>query len=444
MSDRMARHFPATKKNIPILQGIVLLVYVLLRVSTTLSSIAAPRALADTDIYLRISREAILGSGFLAVKRPFVFPFLLQLVHQDFTAAAVIQLSLSILAWGWLALVVSGSLRPAWLKLTSFSILLALSLVRHLAGWDFVMMTESLSLSTFVLVMAAGARLLRGWRTDQAIVLCGAAFLFAFTRDTNAFLLAMFAGLLLIAVLLRWAAPKALMISGFFALVFFLSNSSADTSQRWVFPLVNVIGKRILPYSASTQRLAACGMPVTPKLLSLADTFANGQDRAFFNDPELEGFRAWVQEQGKSCYARWLLEDPVGRTVEVLSESDGLIYFEDIAWYFSRRYSDLLPSRLERLLYPVHRVTWLWAGLTAAAFVAVLKRAWRDNVLWALFIMLCLTILPHLFITWHGDAMAPERHAISVGLQLSVSFWLFIVLALEKLHNFIHKDAIRT
>ncbi len=441
MFDRMARHFPNTKKNISIVQGIVLLIYVLLRVFTTLSAIAAPRELADTDIYLRISKESIVGAGFLAVKRPFVFPFLLQLVHQDFTTAAVIQLGLSILVWGWLALVVSGSLRPAWLKFAAFVAILALSLVRHLAGWDFVMMTESLSISTFVLFIAAGTWLLRGWRTYKAFVLCGTAFFFAFTRDTNAYLLALFAGLLLIAVLLRWATPKALMISGFFALVFFISNFSADTSQRWVFPLVNVIGKRILPYTASYQSLAACGMPITPKLLSLADTFANGQDRSFFNDPELEGFRVWVRQHGKFCYARWLLNDPVKRTAEVFAEFDGLIYFEDITWYFSRRYSDLLPSRLERLLYPVYYVTWLWAGLTFAALIAVLKRAWRDNVLWAVFIMLCLAIFPHLFITWHGDAMAPERHAISVGLQLSVSFWLFIFLALEKFHDYLHKDA---
>jgi len=441
MLDRAAGYSQSAKKTISIIQGITLLIYILLRVFTTLSAIAAPRELADTDIYLRISKESIFGTNFFAVKRPFVFPFLLQLVHQDFTAAAVIQLSLSILAWGLLALVVSGSLRPAWLKFAAFVVILALSLVRHLAGWDFVMMTESLSLSTFVFFIAAGTWLMRGWRTYKVIAFCATAFFFAFTRDTNAYLLAMFAGLLLIAVLFRWATPKALIISGFFVMVFYLSNLSADTSQRWVFPLVNVIGKRILPYTASNQNLAACGMPITPKLLSLADTFANGQDRAFFNDPELEGFRVWVSEHGKPCYARWLLNDPVKRTVEVFSEFDGLIYFEDITWYFSRRYSDFLPSRLERILYPVYYVTWLWAGLTVAALIAVVKRAWRGNVLWAVFIMLCLTIFPHLFINWHGDAMAPERHAISVGLQLSVSFWLFIFLILERLHFYLLKDA---
>ena len=413
------------------LQGMLLALYFFLRVWTTLPAIDSPRVLADTGIYLRISGEQILGPGFLEVKRHFVFPLLLKVLDQEFTAVAMAQLGLSLLAWTCLALSVSGSFRYNWLKLLSFSTFLALSLVRHLAGWDFVMMTESLSLSTFVLLIAFGIWLARGWRSRHVWGVCLAAFFFAFTRDTNAYLLAMTAGLIALAVLVGWCSRKMWFPAVIFVMIFLLSNLSADTSERWIFPFLNVLGKRILPYSSPVAYFEACGMPVAPQLLELADTFANGQDKAFFSEPALEDFRRWVPERAKSCYVGWLLAEPLRRAGEAFNQFNELIYFEKVDFFFSRRYVDLLPSRMERILYPVHFVQWIWIGLTLAALTAVFKQAWRKNALWVVFILLCLTLFPHLFITWHGDAMAHQRHAISVGLQLSVSLWLFVFLILE-------------
>src|SRR3990172_524200 len=281
-------------------RAIIFIGYIYVRVITTLSALKSPRELEDTKIYLRISSQPILGPEFLSVDRPFVFPLLLQIVHQDFASAAIIQLVVALLAWGLLALAISASLRPPWLRLLSFFIILAVGTVRHLAGWDSVMMTESLSLSMLGLFIASGIWLLHGWKYHKVFALCAAAFLFAFARDTNAYVLVMFAGLMLIAVLFRWMNPRALVLAGVFGMFFFVSDLNANTSQRWFFPLVNVIGKRILPYTESIQNLAACGMPITPQLLSLADTFANGNDRAFFNDPALAGFRVWVAEDGKT------------------------------------------------------------------------------------------------------------------------------------------------
>jgi hypothetical protein len=411
---------------------VVFIAYVLLRAVSASSAIHQPRELADTDIYLRISSEPIVGPEFLQVDRPFVFPLLLQFVHRDLVLAAMIQLGITIFAWGLLAFLLSGAFRYEWLKFSSFVVILALSLVRHLAGWDFVMMTESLSLSTFVLFISSGIWLIYDRRWYKLVVVGLISVLFAFARDTNAYVLLMVSTMLLLAVALRWIQPRVAVLPVMFLLVFFVNNLNADVSERWRFPFINVVGKRILPFSLEIQRMESCGMPVSPALLERADSFANGDDSAFLNDPALLSFRRWVNERGKSCYIRWLAADPLARSRQVLLEFNRLIYFEDVGWFFSRRYSDLLPSRVERVLYPVHHVPWLWVGITLTALIATVQRAWRDNNLWVIFIMLSLTIFPHLFITWHGDAMAPERHALSVGLQVALSMWLFLFLAVEK------------
>jgi hypothetical protein len=419
------------QRYLPVIQTVILIFYVFIRIFTTLPALNTPRELADTDVYIAVSQKQIIGENFLHVARPFAFPFLLQITHQDFQTVALIQLGLTILAWGVLAWIVSVSFQQTGLRLFSFLILLALSLVRHLAGWDFVMMTESLSLSFFILFIACGIWLLHEWKIHKVVLLSVIAFIFAFTRDTNAYILAMLAGLLLFAVIFRWARPQALIVAGVFLAIFFINNLSADVSQRWTFPFINVVGKRVLPYAAMNQAFQACGMPLTSELLELAGLYANGYDRAFLDDPALEDFRIWVAEDGKSCYMKWLVTNPLTSVSQALGEFNGLIYFEDVNKYFSRTYVDLLPSRVERLLYPVHGVVWLFVGLIIFAFIAIYKKAWNENSLWAVYIMLCLTIFPHLFITWHGDSMAVDRHALSVGLQLALTLWLFIFLAIE-------------
>lgn len=413
----------------------VFLVYAFFRAFTTISAINAPRDLADTDIYVRISTQPILSDEFLYVDRPFVFPLLLQITNQEFKPAVVFQLGLTIVAWGLLAWSISTFFKNSLLSLFSFIIILALSLVRHLAGWDFVLMTESLSLSIFALFIVSSIWLLRGWKIYKVIICLILAFLYAFTRDTNAYLLLMFSGLIVIAILLRWLQVKYLIFVFSFVAIFFLSNLNADLSQRWVFPLMNVIGKRILPRAEVLPAFKACGMPITPELLSAAGLYANENNRQLSVDPALEGFRLWLAEDGKSCYMKWLISNPISTAQEALKEFDAMIYFEWVGGYFSRKYQDVLPSRVERILYPVYFLPYLLAGLTLIALYGIFKQAWRDNPLWAIAIILCLTIFPHLYITWHGDDMAPERHALSVGMQLALTMWLFVFLIIEKIHS---------
>jgi hypothetical protein len=165
-------------KSHPLIYVLIFLAYIFIRVLTTIPAINAPRDLADTDIYVRISTQPILSEDFFYVDRPFVFPFLLQITNQEFKSAVIVQLALTILAWGLLAWVISTFFKNSILSLFSFGVILALSLVRHLAGWDFVLMTESLSLSIFALFIVSGIWLLSGWKIYKVFVSLVLAFLY--------------------------------------------------------------------------------------------------------------------------------------------------------------------------------------------------------------------------------------------------------------------------
>ncbi|MBI3172202.1 MAG: hypothetical protein HYZ25_00675 [Chloroflexi bacterium] len=415
--------------------------YVTARLLYAQPALAKPRVMDDTQAYLRISQEPPLDVKFWGDSRPLVFPLLLKIAQQDFSTAAALQLGFSILAWTLLGLSVAASLRTRWLAPFAFGLILALSLVRPLAGWDFTMLTESLSVSWFVLFLAAGLWLLRGWRVERVIALIGVGLFLAFTRDTNAYLLLMLAGLVFLAVIFRWTGLRALTLSVAFVSIFLLNNVNADLGGRWVFPFLNVMGRRVLPNPQAVDYFAShCDMPVTSELLALEGEFANGQSRAFYNDPNLADFRSWTYSHGKSCYMRWLVSNPIHSGTEAFEQFGPLVAFPDVNTYFTRFYKPALPAFIEHILYPDRFILWIWVLVTLAALIAIFTRAWRDNPLWAAFILLVLPIFPHLFITWHGDAMAPARHALSVGLELYLSAWWFALLLVDQVALRVEND----
>jgi hypothetical protein len=411
---------------------VIFLLYAVARVVTNLPALDKPRELADTTAYLRISREPVQSQKFWGDARPFVFPLLLKISGQNLSIAATLHLGLSILAWGLLALMISASFRPSYLTLLSFGLIFALSLVRHLSSWDYVMMTESLSVTFFVLFLAVGIWIAHEWRIYKVILLIIIAFLLAFTRDTNAYLLLMLAGMLALAALFRWTRPRVFFLVVSFLFIFFVNNHTSDLGGRWIFPLNNTVGKRILTDSSAIKFFESCGMPVKPELLALADSFANGNDRAFYESPALESYRAWLYVDGKACYMKYLLAHPIRALADPLTQFEALLRFDNLNKFFARPYDPVIPYYFEPFIYPVNFILPLWIVLTVITLVAIWKRAWDINPLWGIYILLCLPILPHLFITWHGDAMAPERHALSVGLQLALCFWLVIFLLLER------------
>ena len=387
---------------------------------------------ADTPSYLRVSGEAFLSREFWANARPPMFPLLLKAYAADKIKVASFQAAFSIFAWGMLALSLAYSLKGL-LRPIAFGLILTLSIDRHIAGWDVVMLTESLSVSLMVLFLAAWLWLLRSWSWGKVVALSLVAFPWAFTRDTNGWILLMIAGLILLGVFFFKARRRYLAVAFVFVLIFALSNLSANWGHRWVFPFQNVLAQRILPDQRAVAFFADCGMPVTPQLLDLAGGFANSEDRAFYLDPALESYRTWLYANGKSCYMRWLFSRPLTSLREPWTDFARLLTFEDVSAFYPQRYEPLLPWYAERILYPRDAVLWLWGLTTFAALVAVWKKAWRMNEAWVVFIGLCLLIYPHLFIVWHGDVLGTNRHALTVSLQFVLSFWLFGILLLESI-----------
>jgi len=409
---------------------LVFALYTNLRWANEYPAFEKAKETADTPSYIRISGEAFLSTRIWANTRPPMFPLLLKINNADKIRVAASQTAFSIFAWGTLALsfsfMLKGLLRPL-----AFGLILVLSLERHIAGWDVVMLTESLSTSFMALFLATWLWLLRGWSSGKVVVLSLVAIAWAFTRDTNGWVLLMLAGLILLGVLFFGARKRYLTVAIVFVAIFALSNLSANIGHRWYFPFQSVLAKRILTDERALGFFADCGMPVTPKLLSLAGGDSLSDDRAFYTAPELEPYRQWMYAHGKSCYVRWLASRPLQSLREPWGDLAWLLAFEDIDFFYPQRYQPVLPWYVERILYPQDALLWLWILVTVAALVAILKRAWRSNKAWLVFIALILLIYPHIFIVWHGDVPGTHRHALTISLQFVLGLWLLLFLSLE-------------
>jgi hypothetical protein len=388
---------------------------------------------ADTPAYIRISGDALLSKGFWINSRPPMFPLVLKVFEGDKVRVAAFHASFSILAWGALGLAVaysfSNPLRPI-----AFALMLCLSLDRHIAGWDVVMLTESISISIMAIFVALWIWLLREWRWGKAVLLSLVSFVWAFTRDTNGWILLMIAGMIIAGVSIFRARKRYLSIAVVFTVLFASSNFSANSGNHWVFPFQNVLAQRILNDQVAVDFFSDCGMPVTPALLDMAGGFAGSQERAFYNDPALESYRVWMNASGKSCYTRWLLSRPVSSIREPWGDLAWLLGFEDISYFYPQRYIPLLPWYLERVLYPQEALMGLWVMLTLAALVALWRKAWKTNSAWVIFIGLCLLVYPHIFIIWHGDVPGTNRHALTASVQFVLSFWMFCLLGFERIY----------
>ena len=418
------------RRFVPLL--VIFILYAAVRAIPNLAALEQPRQRDDSAVFMDISKQPLFSTEFWGGARPPAYALFLKLADRGLYLTAALQLTFSILSWGALALVVCSFFQARGLRIFSFTWLLLLSLVPHLAGWDFSILSESLSITLFVLFTALGLWLIRDWRLWKAAALVLVALGFALIQDTNGYLLLALGFCLLVAALVGWADQRALMVGVLFAAILLFSNASTVQGGRWIQPLINIIGQRVLTVPRSVNIIQkVCKMPVSPALMGMRNEFANGQVQAFYFDPELKDFRVWLEEEGKSCYPRLLISDPVHSLRQPLEQFNELTAFRRARSFFAHDYKPLVPAALEPLLYPLGYSLAIWIVVTLAAIVALFLEAWRFNRLWAGFLLLSLTIFPHLFVVWHSEALAPERIALLVGLQLALSGWILVFLLLD-------------
>ena len=355
----------------------------------------------------------------------------------------------SVAAWTLLAFACARSARTLRGRLLLFACPLFFSLIPQVALWNLVALSESLALSCFAVFVALWILFLQSKRVIWLAGIATGALAFAATRDTHAYLLVLIAGALLGAAPLvrrRRALSYALMLlAAWLSMTFAASSISADAGERWKFPLFNNMGQRILPDSEHLDFFREQGMPISEALLDRSGKWASSDERAFYQDPRLEDFRAWSDGHGKTAYMKFLILHPLYSIIAPVRQLP-VIYLPDMGRYAHRAQS------FHSLRYPLvvrralSHATVAFPTLFAAvaAYVSLLYLMWRrrtigreqryptDSIALVSMALISLSI-PHVWLAWHGDPMEIHRHTVLAVLQAYLGLALLGLFAYDSM-----------
>ncbi len=424
------------------LKLIAFLLYALLRIYAASFSAATPNVLDDTGVYTMMGSAPLFSKTMLAGLRPPVVPLLYKIFSNNYYAIIMFQTIISMLAWMLLAIVVSRYMQRRCIRIVALLLINGMGMTQPIGVWDGALMSESINISLIVAFIAAVLLYFKRPKRLRFVFVLLVTTFCALCRESNIWvLLALAATAAAVGVynkhrrLIIWSCAVAVM--------FLLNNRLSDIGQRWVFPVLNVISQRVLPNPERSAAFEDYGMPVSNALMNMSGKWASSDDYAYYNNPELDGFRKWLFKRGKNAYIRWLLVHPAVALGEPIAHINQMVITGNLSSYGTQINGALIPRGPSILLFPIgdskNFALLLLYALVFCSGVAVGAKLWKKNQLWLLAVLMVVFTYPHLFIVWHADAMEVGRHAMGIRVQLSIAWWIMVLLFSEYYMDWLFK-----
>jgi hypothetical protein len=399
----------------------------------------------DTDTYIETAKLAITEPEFWNGIRPVTMPFLIKIFNFNWNLLVTFQFTVSVAAWLLLAFMLSKTIELPAIKIFSFGFLLLFSLSTDIVLWDRIVQTESLNLSIWAtLVSIFLARINGAFKTPTFLVFL-IIMLWAFLRDTNAWLLLFLAAIATGYLILSRAHLKQYLKPAFLIVLFMLSNFSANAGNRWVVPFLNVLSVRILPREDYLKEFEVRGMPIT---LTLMEQEGITFSEEYINNPELENFSKWLLSNGKNSYMKFLLRHPA-YLVQAPFENWTLLFGflpdhqgtrNDNLDYAPENFKEIIPYPWGEILYPKEfGLATVLVSLIITGLILSQENLLKKEPIFAFILALLLSSYPMLILNYHGDASGIARHALAAILQIILASWFFILIYLDK---FLNKQAL--
>lgn len=367
-------------------------------------------------------------------RRPWATPLFYALVPGDDRWEVVAQAMLGGVAWGVLVLVVVRFFTDRRASIAAGVLTAMIGLTTSVTNWDTAMLSESVALSTTVLLVAAWLHLV--WRdTWSGVALVAAATVpWIFTRQSlvpTALVVGVAAAITAATAAWhgrpwrRWGAAALAVL----VLVGLVTASYARNQEIVQNNLTVILANRVAPDADRRAWFLGHGMPVPP---SGAMDFGSLESDAAFQD--------WVSSEGRSTYVRYLVSHPWYTLTEPLDDlvsvrrSYGDEPIPDVAMlspadsYGSAR--AVLPEVAERLVFGPGESGTVVAALAGLGGLSLLARRERDRR-WVLALGLVAVSLVSMIGGWHGATPELNRLAIVAAVTLRIGLVLQGALLLE-------------
>jgi hypothetical protein len=405
--------------------------YVLIRLATAHWRPITPGV--DTGAYKAIASLNPWDPDFFTGSKPWGAPLVWKLLITDRLRVAGHHF-ISVAAWLLLATAVARCVTVPRVRVAAFALVLLFSLAGQVTLWDSLLLSESLAVSTFALVVAAWLALARDPSWKWVGLVLGATVFWVAMRDTNAW--AALLGLPAVVVWLvkgnRRALPAALVIGT--VAIAGASVALARHANRDEVPTLHVLGHRVIDEPGGLEYMRSHGMPdwqamrkkrPISELDGLAGRMLHGPC-----SPQCRAFHDWLEEKGGSTYLGYLVTHPVYAIGEPIKQIHSWIASDfksggNAGW---RRVA--LPDPLPALLWPGHATQIaFWLVLVGLGAIAVALRR-GVPLLWAVPATLVVTALPHGMLTWLGDEN-PGRHGLTAAVQARLALIILGVFVVD-------------
>ncbi len=395
----------------------------------------APVYSGDGRIWAQIAELPLLSKDFLLLaRRPIALPLLYKLTGDSDASIVHLQICLSTVAWGFLALAIARLAKSA-ASLLLFVGVLAVALSDSVHSWDIVIRAESTSHSFLMLTVGAAIFYLTEManRGPRASLWAGVCAFFACwcsnARDTNGYVLFLLAAAVAGASLLirakerfsvaRWSLAVVL---GSLLLFPIQAAAVAKTAQRYDFPLMNVIFQRVLPNEVKRDYFVeTLHMPLSGALLGRARKWASSDKRYAFRAAELSDFRQWLITDGYSGYQKYLLTHLRTTFAEAYPQWTQVMRYTNGKAAVEARtaLSDAANSVASNSLV-VSSPGFSSLIFAAISALTICLLDYRARVLAIVGLVFVTGSLSQLYICYHGDAMEVVRHGIVSGILLKL------------------------
>jgi hypothetical protein len=416
------------------------------------------RVFRDTLGYVKVAELPFLSASFWAAERSFSLPLMYKFLGVNslnfelpatMSMVAGFQTWFSIVCWTLLAAAVAVQLRNRWLRPLAFALVLVFSASLEISLWDTLMLSESLSLSLFVLICAgwlvwiqqlnSPTRTWSSWLLIFGQIV--ATILYTFVRDSNIYFGLIGAVLIAAGIffkkLSRTFRIQAAVYTISIVVVLMISNLNISAGNRWQIFIYDQLALNILPDPAAREFFVREGLPINESLMSITTMVGYQYQDLLENAPEYKTVNTWVNQNSKTAYLKYLAYNPVNSLLEPISNANKMINPNTIGYLYPRFPLLPYPIRIRifsQVFYPnslfIAIVLLLLTGICSIVFWI---RGNSKQPAWLFVSILVFSIYPLMFLIWHGEPMEVERHAAQLGVQLRLAGWVSLALLIDSI-----------
>ncbi len=402
--------------------------------------VTEPLSFVDSEFYIGLSRfsvrEILSGTKYCrnewhCLARPVLIPLVYKFCRQNLKTITIVQMLISILCWGYFAHQASRLLRKNLWKKIVMILSLGLGCIPNVTRWDTMIMSESISISTAVLLMGSLFWLTetssQQWKIIPAVCTAFSALLFSASRDSAVWTVIPVIIVLLLIIRSRGRRLILIALACFLALmsVLFLSN----TGDRWVYSFENVLFSRILRDPQGEALMIEAGMPMLPSIEELYGT-EHLMASPLFNSDEYKPLRDWIYSNGLKAYIKYILKNPF-RFLRMTWKGGFASYaFERIDYTFTPSgFRYLLPTPIIKFFSCSFPGVLIIGISLFGIFAAYHSSSGESFAFPVLFILSAYILCTAAYI---ADEYELDRHMMATLVMMKGSVWPLICMSLER------------